>query len=136
MRIGGSSATSASSVDLGSAPFTAARDVGGHRVVFIDDDGAVAHASASTLAQFERVLGITESAALAGGLVRVRWAGEMREPSWSGRMRPGPVWLGEDGALTVAPPRFGFSQQVGLYVPDARLIIAIGDPVQLTFGDP
>lgn len=107
---------------------TAGETLGGHRVVWINDDDKVYYASAAN-ATAERVAGLTTGAANAGTGATIQPLGEMIEGSWN--WIPGPVYLGLNGVLTQTPPLTGALIEVGVATTPTRLIIRIGEPVYI-----
>ena len=96
----------------------------GHRAVR-PVAGGVAYASASDPAQANTLIGVTRTAAAAGALVDLATTGEIvEEPSWTWAI--GPVFLGENGALTQVAPGIGFVQRVGIAVSPTKIAVLIG----------
>ena len=109
--------------------YTAASVIGGHRVVRLLPDGSVDLASCADPDCLGSVIGITTQAADVGAQVAVAVGGEVDEPSWS--WQPGPIYLGEEGALTQVAPASGFVVRVALALGASRILVAIDDPYQL-----
>lgn len=75
------------------------------------------------------LLGLTLTAADAGGQVNVQRSGPLDDAGWS--WAPGPVWLGADGALTQVAPVDGFCVLLGAAVSGTRLILDFHQPIAM-----
>jgi hypothetical protein len=87
---------------------------------------------ASDIAQAHLCVGITETSAASGGAVQVINDGVITDGSWT--WTAGPVYLGEDGALTQtvpASPGQAFNLRVGTAVSATRLVVKIDRPIKL-----
>ncbi|RZO82992.1 MAG: hypothetical protein EVA65_15735 [Oceanococcus sp.] len=115
--------------ETGTSTGTAAEDLGGHRAVYLAADG-LRYASASDTANADATLGITVGAALTGEEARYRYDGELTFPGSPFTPRD-PVWLGENGQLTQAPPTGGLSIVVGIAKNDSILSINIQQPIEV-----
>ena len=83
---------------------TAAVNLSALRVVTTNGSGNAIYADTDTLSNAV-VVGVTETAANAGGAVSVRTAGILEDSSWS--WTKGPVFLGTNGTLTQTAPSGG-----------------------------
>lgn len=101
----------------------AAMPLGGHKAVR-PVLGGVAPASASDPSQANTVIGITRGAAMPGASVDIAFGGEMEEPTWAWSL--GPIYLGENGALTQTPPPTGFVQRLGVALSPTKIAVLIG----------
>ena len=71
--------------------------------------------------EFELVLGITKTSALAGEVVEVQTSGFYTEPGWSFTL--GPVYVGLNGVLTQVAPTSGLLVIIGYAVTANKLFI-------------
>jgi hypothetical protein len=108
---------------------TASGNLGGHKVVRASGVGGAALASSSNLAHLGFIIGVTTNAALNGDQVGVVAGGEIVEPSWT--FTPGPLYLGDNGALLQAPPVSGFLQQIAIATAPTRIVVSLGPPIRL-----
>lgn len=108
----------------------AARNVGGHRAVYLDDDGEVEYAD-KTVATAYRVIGITASAANIGEVATVQTGGLMTEGSWS--WVPGAIYVDETGTLTQTPPSEGGDQsiEIATAITSTQILIRIRPGIEL-----
>lgn len=107
-----------------------AQALSGERIVYAVDASTVNYASCSDIAHFSQVLGLTETAAASGASVNVRRSGEFTFEGWS--WIQGPVFLGENGALTqTVPSTARFSLAIGFAMSATTLFIDIGTPIIL-----
>ncbi len=89
----------------------------------------MSYASADVEAHGDDVMGITLTAASAGGEVSVQSLGEITEPSWTW-VPFEPIFLGFDGHLTQQPPVFGaFSLVMGFATSTTSMMIRISSPI-------
>lgn len=75
-------------------------------------------------------LGVTVSAATAGGAVSVLTAGIMEDSSWNWNTNL-PVYLGADGVLTQTVPASGYHQVIGTPESPIKLKVSIQQPIRL-----
>lgn len=118
--------------DGGSAmSVTADQPIGGHRVVRLEA-GNPRYADCTQVLHANTVLGVTTGAASVGGALNVVRSGEVDEPSWAWTPNL-PVYLGEGGVLTQAPPEgAAFYLIVGFPVATTKLFVSIREPIVLT----
>lgn len=120
--------TEATSGSSGTTKQVATTNLGGNRVVGAVP-GGVAYPDRTVAADGPLVLGITETSALAGQDVRVRYEGSMVEVSWAWTL--GPVFVGDAGNLTQAPSASGWIRQVGVALSATELWIDL-QPAMIT----
>ncbi|WP_287918830.1 capsid cement protein [Comamonas sp.] len=105
------------------------------RIVWEDEFGRVWPLSALDEAHVFLLLGLTLTAADAGGLVNVQRSGVVDDAAWS--WAPGQrVYLGQGGALTASPAEEGFHVLVGTAASATRLLLNIQDPLQMWAQEP
>lgn len=75
------------------------------------------------------LLGLTLTAAAAGGHINVQRSGPLDDAAWN--WTPGPVWLGADGGLTQVAPVDGFCVLLGSAVSPTRLILDFHQPISM-----
>lgn len=98
------------------------------KVVWEDEFGRVWPLSAMDDAHVFLLLGLTLTAADAGGLVNVQRSGVVDDAAWS--WTPGQrVYLGQGGALTASPAEEGFHILIGTAASATRLLLNIQDPL-------
>ena len=101
----------------------AGADLSALRGVRADADGKAVYCDAADAADADSAIGITQTAAAAGGAVTVVANGRMTDANWD--WTPGrPVFLGSNGALTQTAPTTGFVQQLG--VADSAISMIVG----------
>lgn len=92
--------------------------------------GGTQLADKDTLAQQDKILGITiTSASVAGEAVTVLGEGYSYDPSYS--FTEGPVWLGNSGVLTQVKPITGILIQLGVAISATELYFDIGLAIKL-----
>lgn len=109
---------------------TAGVDLGGHRIVVVDDAGLLDYANSTNMLHFAKVLGMTTGAVAAGASATVATGGEITEPSWNWTLDQ-EVFLGTNGQMTQTPPSTGFSITIGFPTAATKLFIKIGTPIVL-----
>lgn len=108
---------------------TAAEDVGGHRVIAVNEDGFAVYADSRDFDTVYGIVGISDSAAVEGDRVYVRMFGLMEVPA---PVLPGsPIYLGYDGLMTQLPPEAGALVCVASAISPTRIIIDIQTPITL-----
>lgn len=112
-----------------SAAFIAAEDIGGHRVVSVDDAGLAIYASASN-ASARTVQGLSENAAIVGDLVQMVTTGVADYPP-GGLVAHEPIFLGENGLMTTTAPTSGWLRQVGVALTSTTMAVEIGPAFRL-----
>ena len=107
----------------------AGADIGGHRVVTMDEQGRAVYASPAALRDANRILGLTMHAAVTGADIDVLRDGDAVEPSWSWDLNK-PIYLGQDGTLVqqVAPESV-FTLIVGFPISATKMYFSIGTPI-------
>lgn len=107
--------------------------LGGHRVVFLDEQGRAGYASNDTLAHAQRVVGITTSANNVDAPTSIATFGDVNEPSWNWTLDQ-PIYLGTNGLLTQTPPAAPavFSLVIGFPVSSTTLFVNPASPIVLT----
>lgn len=107
---------------------TAGVNLSALRAVTTDGSGNAVYASNDTLSNAV-VVGITETAANAGGAVSVRTAGVVEDSSWT--WTKGPVFLGINGTLTQSAPTAGaIVVQIGRAITATKLQVDIEPIIQ------
>lgn len=108
---------------------TATTAIGGNRAVMGDGAGSIAYADSSNLAHRGKCIGLTMTAASAGGTVEIAVSGDVTEPTWNWSL--GPVYLGTNGLLTQTVPTSGYIQVIGTAMSPTRMTISIQQPIIL-----
>ena len=108
---------------------SAGADIGGHRIVTLDEQGRAVYASPAIMRDANRILGLTMHAAVAGADVDVLRDGDAVEPSWSWDLNK-PIYLGQSGTLVqqVAPESV-FTLIVGFPISATKMYFSIGTPI-------
>jgi len=101
--------------------FTAGETLGGHRALYIANDGKAYYAD-PTAPTSKLLAGITTGAATVGGAAAVQTEGVITEPSWNWTSA-GSVWLAASGQLTQTVPTSGYLVQVGVPMGPTKLRI-------------
>lgn len=108
----------------------AAEAVGGHRVVCAAI-GGVRHVDVSVADDAQRVIGLSMTAASAGGTVTVADSGPVDEPSWSWTPDE-PVFVMGLGLLTQSTPTSpaqAFLLRIGVALSPTSIFVSIGEPI-------
>jgi len=113
----------------GSVIRRAGGNLSGHRCVKAVSGGAVNYPAIAAPGDAVLLEGITTGAAAAGDDITVQIAGEMTEASWSWSL--GPVFCGDAGVLTQAPPSSGWVRQIAVAVGPDTLLINLFPPILL-----
>lgn len=118
-----------SSGDQETAPtYVAVESLSALRVVRVYGVGSVCLARPPEI-EASAPLGITTTAAAAGGDVTIAKSGELSDASWSWTVG-GPILLGANGVLTQAQPSDQpFLVVVGLAVSETLIVVRIGLPI-------
>ena len=107
----------------------AGADIGGHRVVTLDEQGRAVYASPALMRDVNRVLGLTMHAAVTDADIDVLRDGDAVEPSWSWDLSK-PIYLGQDGALVQQiAPESTFTLIVGFPISATKMYFSIGTPI-------
>ena len=117
--------SSRSNIDL-----EAAVNLSALKVITTNVDGKAIYASSSNLDHFNKIVGINERAAVAGGEATVIFAGYMRDDDWTWDLDK-PIFLGIDGALTQTPPSSGFRIIVAFPLSETDIIVDIKECIKL-----
>jgi hypothetical protein len=103
--------------------YNTAKDLSGHRLVVVNNTGAVDYASCLDITHQGRIVGLTLNSANAGDRISVQRAGRVIEPSWNWQISR-PVWLGVNGFLVQVPPTKGFVLVVGVAIARDSILMA------------
>ncbi len=98
-------------------------------VLSLAADGTLQPASASDPTQFGRVVGYALLAAAAGAAVPFTRTDTLTNSAWS--LKPGPVFVGENGGITQVEPTVGFVQPAGIAVSATTVVADFGPPTLL-----
>lgn len=79
--------------------------IGGHRIVYLDNNSSLQYATNLDILNIRRIIGITTNSAAIGGDITVQKTGEITEPSWRFDLSS-PIYLGSNGTLTQVYPTF------------------------------
>lgn len=111
------------------ARVSAGVDIGGHRVVTLNEQGKAVYASPTLVRDANRILGLTMHAVVTDADVDVLREGDAIEPSWSWDLNK-PIYLGQDGTLVqqVAPESV-FTLIVGFPISATKMYFSIGTPI-------
>lgn len=104
--------------------FPAAQALGGHRVVKPVPGNEVDYASSNVATDGDKILGITQTAAVEDADVVVQVGGLMTEGSWNWTVG-GAVYCGIDGVLTQVPPTVGFVCRVAKALTPTQILINV-----------
>jgi hypothetical protein len=104
----------------------AGSDLSGHRVVEVFA-GVASYADYRAAQVARKRLGVTSGAAMSGSVARIRLSGRMVEPSWN--WSDGPIFLGEQGALTQICPAIGNIVQVARAISPTEIFIQTLHPI-------
>jgi hypothetical protein len=103
---------------------TAGENLGGHKLVILNNSEKALYASGSNVVHANKIIGITTGAASVNTQAEIQTYGELSEPSWSWDASK-PLFAGLNGALTQAPPSSGFVQQVASVISSTKIFINI-----------
>jgi hypothetical protein len=106
------------------------RPISGHRVISIDENGEAVYADRMNLQCLKRIIGISVTAAVEGGQIKVIKDGEIEEPSWVWDITR-LIYLGENGTLTQVLPQNGSIVVLGFPINSNTMIVDIGEPIIL-----
>lgn len=107
----------------------AGADIGGHRVVTLDEQGRATYADHTLMRDANRILGLTIHAAVSGADIDVLRDGDAVEPSWSWDLSK-PIYLGQDGTLVQQiAPESAFTLIVGFPISATKMYFSIGTPI-------
>lgn len=103
----------------------------GHAAVAMDTDGRLIYADCTQAAQVGAVMGLTANAYMAHDDAVVQQDFEITFPGWA--FAPGPVFVGEGGALVQAlPPTAVFSQVIAFALTATRIRVSLQPPFILS----
>jgi hypothetical protein len=105
-------------------------DLGGHRVVVLNDIGKAIYADKDTTEHINKVWGITTGAAAVDEVIKVQTHGRLDEPSWSWTLNNF-IFLGNNGLLTQTTPTTGFRCPVAFPLTSTSIFINIKESIQL-----
>jgi hypothetical protein len=94
---------------------TAGENLGGHKFVFLDNDGKVYLADKADSNKCTRLVGMTTHSCLANELVEIATQGRIASQGW-GLSTSLPYFLGENGDITITPPTTGTLRNVGIAI--------------------
>lgn len=110
--------------------YTAAENIGGHRVVRTDDNGQILTADSTDLNSCGRVTGITVNSVSSGQQVQVISQGIIEDQSFS--YTPGnSLFYNFEGVIVETPPTTGFFQLIGRVETSTRIYIDLEEPIKL-----
>jgi hypothetical protein len=102
------------------------------RAVWEDTTGKVYPLDAQDTDHISLYVGVTRTAAVAGGSVDVQREGAFDTAAVAGLgFSPGPVWLGASGRLTQTSPVSGIAFRLGASLADERLMLSPAEPLFL-----
>lgn len=105
--------------------------ISGHAAVAMDTDGRLVYADCTSAAQIGTVMGLTTSAYAANADAVVQQDFEVNFPGWA--FVPGPVFVGEAGALVQSlPPAAVFQQVVAFALTATRIRVFVQPPLILS----
>ena len=108
-----------------------AENVGGHRMVTVDENGEILHADSDLILDGKQTIGMTLQAALAGSECEIAITGdEVTEPSWNW-ITTSSIYLGDDGVLTQIAPTSGFVLIVAVPLTSTSIRVRIEMPIFL-----
>lgn len=110
--------------------YVAGENLGGHRMVVLNDSQQAVYASNDNPAHAVKVLGMTTGAANIGDLSTIQTGGEITEPSWDWVLNT-PVCLSTNGLLTQTQPLTGFIQIIGFPITTTKIFINLREPITL-----
>ena len=114
--------------------YTAGSDISGHKCVVMGPDSKALYASCSDVSHGNRILGITQNAAVSGDNLVVRKYGEITEPSWNWETDK-LIYLGVNGDLVQTPvthPISLFTIILGYPITATKMFVNISTPIILT----
>jgi hypothetical protein len=105
--------------------------ISGHSAVAMDADGLLIYADCTDASQIGAALGVVANAYSAGDPAVVQTGFDLAHSGWA--FSPGPVFVGESGALVqTLPPGAVFAQVVGFALSATRIRIDVQPPIVLT----
>ena len=108
-----------------------AENVGGHRMVTVDENGEILHADKDLILDGKQTIGMTLQAALQGDECELAISGdEVTEPSWNW-ITTSSIYLGDDGVLTQIAPTTGFVLIVAVPLTSTSIRVRIEMPIFL-----
>ena len=108
-----------------------AENVGGHRMVTVNENGEILHADSDLILDGKQTIGMTLQAALQGSECEIAITGdEVIEPSWNW-ITTSSIYLGDDGILTQTAPTSGFVLIVAVPLTSTSIRVRIEMPIFL-----
>jgi hypothetical protein len=103
-----------------------------YRAVAGDGLGTLSLASNTNAAHRDCVLGVTETAAIAGDAVRMRWSGTISFAGWSWTPQT-PIFVGNNGQLTQVAPASPalFSQVIAVALTATSIEVRLREPITI-----
>lgn len=108
--------------------YTAGENLGGHKLVVIDNSEKAYYADTMNTSHLNKVVGITINAAMRNTAADIQTYGILSEPSWNWDILK-PVFAGFNGTLTQLVPSVGFIQQVATVISPTKIFINIRAPI-------
>lgn len=108
--------------------YPAGEDLGGHRVVYINEQKKVMHASNFELQQAFKILGITTGACRVNETAIIQTNGLMEEASWFWDVNR-PIYFSSNGSLTQNIPANGFILQLAFPLESTKIFIEKKTPI-------
>jgi hypothetical protein len=111
--------------NYGSGNFTkviAGENLGGNRVVFINEESKAMYASHLFISDAFKILGVTTEAVVVNEAVEIQSFGEMEEASWNWNVTL-PIYVGANGLLTQNIPMQGIIMQIAFPISPIKIYI-------------
>ncbi|MBF0162755.1 MAG: hypothetical protein HQL88_10765 [Magnetococcales bacterium] len=109
----------------------AGAQLGGQRVVCLDDQGRVIHADHTVAAHSGRICGITLGSAAMGETVIVCRFGLLEDSAWQWDLNKSRLFLSTNGTLTQSVPTTGFLCVVGYCLSATQLFVDVQPAITL-----
>lgn len=107
--------------------YTAGENISLHQVVIIGTDGLVYNADSSDLSHMDKVIGITTSNQITGGLIPVVTVGTI--DGFTSLNTGIEYFVSSSGALTNIPPSTGFTQIIGTAINSTTFLVDLKIPI-------
>jgi hypothetical protein len=107
--------------------YPAGEALGGHRIVILKD-GKFFYADKDNATHLDLVVGMTTGAAELDSNVIVLCRGEISEPSWDWEINK-PLYLSNNGLLTVTPITSGFSLICGMVITPTKINLCFSQAI-------
>ena len=114
--------------------YAAGSDISGHKCVIMGTNSKAEYATCSDLFHKNRIIGITQNAAVSGDNLVVRKYGEITEPSWNWDTDK-LIYLGVNGDLVQTPvehPLSLFTIILGYPITTTKMFVNISQPIIIT----